>query len=339
METPEPMQAAPRTDRDVSWEIDVSLLNNRAMVGGVVRVFGIAALLVGGLMAVILGSQGDWEALVPLLLGFFAIFLGLLVISLLVMAIVFRNRMRFRFTVSDEGILFETIDKTARAVNRIAIVGGILGGSAQTTGTGLIAQSQETQQVLWEGAFRAEYRPRARLVILRNAWRQLMLVYCTPENYDEVAERIRLAIEEHGTATRVPKRSPVPRYVGWSVAAVVATVPLFMLGDAFDVPLWLPIGILCFALATIWLIGLFGYVVLAGLAVTVWTVIADGLTVRESYFTPGETFSRWTVHSSDDWALMILAGLAMALLGWLSIRAVTGKMPSMLASDYEDMSG
>jgi hypothetical protein len=324
---------------DTAWEIAVPLLSNRAMVGGVVKAFGIAALLIGVLMTVVFGSQGEWDVLPQLLLVFLAIFAGFIVLSLLVMAVVFRNRMLFRFTISDTGILFENIDKTARTVNRLAIVAGALGGSAQTAGTGLIAQGQETQELRWKGAFRAEYHPRSRGIVLRNAWRQLMIVYCTPENYPEVAERIRVSLEQNATASRVPTRSPVTRYVGWSAVVVLATVPLFLLVEAFDVPLWLPIGILCFALATIWLVGIFGYVVLAGLAVTAWAVAANGLSTRESFFSPGETFARWTVYSGDDWGLIALAAAAFAVLGWLSIRGVTGKLPSMLASDSDDMSG
>jgi hypothetical protein len=321
------------------WDIAVPLLSNRAMVGGIFKAFGIAALLVCGLMTVILGSQGDWDEVPPLLLMFATIFGGFIVLSLLVMLVVFRNRMLFRFTVSDTGILFETVDKTAKAVNRLAIVAGVLGGSAQTTGTGLISASQETLELRWEGAFRAEYRPRSRTIVLRNAWRQLITVYCTPENYAEVAEQIHVAMERNGTAERVPMRSPVGRYVGWSAVAVIATLPLFMLVEEFDVSLLLPIGILCFALATIWLIGVFGYVVLAGLVATAWSVVANGLSVRESFFSPGETFARWTVYSGDDWAMIALAGAAFAVLGWISIRGVTGRMPSMLTSDSADMSG
>jgi hypothetical protein len=331
-------QTAPAAG-DTTWEIAVPLLNNRAMVGGVVKAFGIAALLVGALMTVILGSQGDWDTLPPLLLMFAATFAGFIVLSLLVMAVVFRNRMRFRFTISETGVLAETIDKTAKAVNRLAIVAGVLGGSAQTTGTGLISASQETQELRWEGAFRAEYRPRSRTVVFRNAWRQLMTVYCTPDNYAEVAEHIRAAMERNETAERVSARSPVARYVGWSVAATVATLPLFMLVEEFEVSLLLPIGILCFALATIWLIGVFGYVVLAGLAATAWSVAANGLSTRESWFSPGETFARWTVYSGDDWAMIALAGAAFVVLGWISVRGVTGRMPAMLTADSADMSG
>jgi hypothetical protein len=338
-ETPATPAVSAPSRGDIEWEISVPLLSNRAVVGGMIRVFGISVLLIAALMTVIFGSQGEWDALPPLLFGFLAVFAGLVFVSLLVMALVFRNRMRFRYTVSDTGVLFETIDKTVRAVDRIAVVGGILGGSAQATGAGLIAQSQETQELRWEGAFRAEYRPRSRVVILRNAWRQLMLVYCTPENYAEVAARIGGAMEASGTAERVPGRSPIGRYVAWSAVAVLACLPLFALADAFDVPLLLPIGILCFALATIWFVGLFGYVVIAGVAATAWSVAADGLGTQASFFSPGETFARWTVYSGDDWALIAVAGAGCAVLCWLSYRAVTGRMPSMLASDAADMMG
>jgi hypothetical protein len=331
--------SAPSTASDITWDIAVPLINNRVVMGGIVRVWGIAVLLISVLLTVALGAQGEWDVIPKLLLGMAIGGTGLIALSVAVMVLIFRNKMLFRFTLSDTGILFETIDTTVRAVNRVAMVAGVLGGSAQTAGTGLIAQGQETQEVLWAGNFRAEFRPRARVIVLRNAWRALMYVYCTPENYDLVAERVRSSMAASATETRVARRSPVPRYVGYSALVVVASLPLFALSDAFDVSLLAPLLVMCFGLAMVWLIGLFGYVVMGTLIYIAAVVAMDALGTQSSFFEPGVTFARWTVYSGDDWALLTIAGIGAAALIWLSVRMVRGRMPSMLAADEGDMAG
>ena len=322
---------------DLTWEIDVPLLNNRLVVGAIVRAFGIAAFIMGALLTLVFAIQGDWDSIPQVWVAAVLVGAGLIVLGLMIMALAFRNRMRFRFTVDGEGVLFETVDRTARAANRAAVVAGVLAGSPQALGAGLIARSQESQRVEWRGSFLADYEPRRRTVVFRNRWRRLMIVYCTPENYADVAERVRAGMECSGSADRVPSTSPLPRYLAYTALVIVASIPVFMLGDAFNVPLLIPLLLLCFALATVWLVGLFGYVVLAGIALVVGAVVVDALSVHESFFRAGETYARWTVYSGDDWALLVIAGVGLALLAWFAIQALSGRIPSMLASDAADM--
>jgi len=190
---------------NLTWEIEVPLLSNRAVVGGMARVLVITGAIICGLMAVLFGAQGEWELIAPVSAGLLGACVGLFVPSLLVMVLVFRNRIRFRFTVGDKGVRIETIDRTVRLVNRLAVGAGALGGSPQTAGAGLIGTGRETEGVRWEGSFRASYNDRARTVAPRNAWRTLIVVYCTSENYAQVAEVIRSRMEVHRTASRVPR--------------------------------------------------------------------------------------------------------------------------------------
>jgi hypothetical protein len=329
----DPVTSAP----DLVWEIDVPLITDRFVVGALLRVFGITALIMGGLLTLLFGVQGEWDAVPQMWVAVLATCAGLMVLGLLVMVLVFRNRMRFRYTLDAEGIRCETIDRVARTGNRAAIAAGVLLGRPQAAGAGLIARSQEDQRIEWGGAFRAEYKPAARVVVLRNAWRRLMLVYCTPETYAQAAEIIRAGMEKSGAETRVPKRSPLPRYLGWSALAIAATLPLFLLVDAYDVPLLIPLIVLCFALATVWFVGVFGWVVLGGLVVEAGWVVASALEVRESFIRPGETYAHWTVFSGDDWALLALAGAGAAVLVWISVRAIVGRLRPMLMQDFTDM--
>jgi hypothetical protein len=335
----DPAPTAIPTAADLSWEIDIGLLTNRMMLGAVVRVFGIAALIMGGLLTLLFGVQGEWDVIGTVWLATLVMTGGLLLLSVLVMALVFRNRMRFRFTVGAEGVRCETIDRTARATNRLAVVAGVLLGSPQALGAGLMAGSQETQEVAWSGSFRAQYRPRARVVILRNRWRRLMIVYCTAEGYAAVADRIRAEIDRSGAEERLPAGSPLPRALGLSAAVVVACLPLFILTQELDVPLWMPLLLICFALAMVWLVGAFGWVVLGSVALIAGAVAMDAVSLQESFLYPGETYAHWTVFSGDVWALLVLAVVGAGALVGLAVAMLRGRIRSMLDSDMADMGG
>lgn len=330
-------EVSPPSTNGSTWEIDVGLLNNRAVVGGLFRAFAFTGLISSGLLGFVFAVQGEWDAILPVASVLWGICAGLFMFGLFSAALVLRNRIRFRYTVSADGILLETIDRTVKVVNRLAIGAGVLGGSPATAGTGLIATSGETQSMRWDGAFNARYDDRARVIALRNAWRTLLYVYCTPENYADVSRQVRTEMSAHATETRVPADSPVPRLLARTALVVVACLPSFALVEAFEVSLLIPIILLCFALAMVWLVSAFAWVVIGMLVVEGAAVLVSALSMRTSYFLPGTTYAYWTVFSGDDWALIAVTALSFAVMGWVSVRSLRGASPSMLESDHSDM--
>lgn len=320
----------------LSWEVAVPLWSNPLIVGATAKVFLFAVVGVAAMLSLIFLIQGESSAIGPLWLAFAAVGAGLFVLGLLIMAVVFGNRLHCRFTIDAQGILFETIDRRAQRSNRLLILLGLLLRKPQALGAGLIAASQEVQSVHWRGAFQAQYLPQRQVVILKNRWRRLMLVYASADNYEQVAARIAAEIERHGTATRVPLRSPLPRYLGLSALVVVACVPLFALVEEFEISLMLPLLQLCFGLATVWLIGLFGYVLIAVDLLIAGALLLDALGVQQSWLRPAEHYARWTVYSDQDWGLLLLAGLAMVVLAIIGWRAAHGRPPAMLMADFGD---
>ena len=320
----------------IRWEIAVPLLGDPLITGGVLRVFLLAAAISAAMMSVIFAVQGDYDAIGPVWLAFLVVGAGLALLGLLVMLLVFGNRMHCRFSVDGNGIVFETIDRRARTGNRLLLALGLLRGSAQATGAGLIATSQEQRSLRWRGAFRAEFLPRRHQIVLRNRWRRLLVVYATPENYAAVAARIGAEIERHGSAARVPARSPLPRYLGWSALLVLACVPLFAAVDAFDLSLMLPLLQLCFGLATIWLVGLFGWVLIGVDLAIVGALLLHAFDVRESWIHRGEHYLAWTVYDGSDWTQLAIMLAALALLAWIGWRGVRGKLPALLVADFDD---
>jgi hypothetical protein len=176
-------------------------------------------------------------------------------------------------------------------------------------------------------------------ILLRNSWRSLMWVQCTPENYETVAAAMARHMREHRTDERVAGRSPLWRSLGRTGLVVLAVFPLFAVADEFDAGPLLPILILCFALATVWLINLFGWVVIAGLVLLTGQVIASQFEVRQSIFRRGETYRAYEVLSDSDYALLALAAASAAVLVWLSVRALRGRWLSALLEGFKDMEG
>lgn len=295
------------------------------------------ALVMTLIMGTIFAAQGDWDAL-PAMVGMIgAVTFGLWLLGILIMAILFRGRYRVRYTLSDEGLRCETLDQVAKKANRLAIGLGIVLGRGQLLGAGLIGISRESEGVNWSGAFQARFDPVRHTVLLRNGWRTLLWVQCTPENYTAAAELVSLHMARRRTAGRLAKGSPLPAYLGRSLLVFLACAPLFPLAEEHHTGLFLPIFILCFALAMVWLVNVFGWVVLGGLGLQTLLVILVQFEERQSYFRPGETYPAYEVLGGDDFSLFLVAGIGVAVLTWLSVAALRGRWLAALVADHTDM--
>lgn len=293
-------------------------------------------------MFVIVGSgdlarMDQWDHLLDLATFATAVGCGVWLFGLVIMAVVFRGKVRMGYILTDKGLRCETIDRRSLVGNRMAVTVGILAGSPQAVGAGLIAQSQETMEVRWTGAFRAKYDNKRWTIALTNEWRTLMLVQCNADNYAEVSAAVERNLSLNKTAERVKKHSPVPIYLWRSLLVVFGTLPLFSLADEFNTGQFLPILILCFGLATVWMINLFGWVVMAVLVVQAFLVIADMLTEHVSQFSRNQTYYGFEVLEPDDFSLLLIAAVGAGVLVWLSITAVRGRWLAALLDGYKDM--
>jgi hypothetical protein len=323
----------------LTWEIGIPLVTNPRMLRTFALVTGLSVAVVVLLLGVVFGSQGDWEEVLVMARIFALVGVGLFLLFLLVMGLVFGNRLRTRYTVDDEGIVQETVDKVGKVGSRLAVIAGVLGRSPGTTGAGLIAMSNEVAALSWDGAFRVDAVPRRHLLVFRNAWRPIMEVYCKPENYAAVEALVRERMAHRRTAERVAARSPLPQYLLHTVLILVASFFVLVAYDELDLDVLVPMIMLAFALATLWLIPLFGYVVLLTNALILLAFAGELFEESTSLFRRGETYRQYEVFSDSDWAYLIAALLGLGYLSWLSIRAVRGKLLSLLVRDQGDMSG
>jgi hypothetical protein len=320
------------------WEEDLRLFSPVML-----QQWSIAMLATAALMAALLGTlfaaQGEWDALPMLAVIIAGATGGLWLLGLLIMAVLFRGRIRVRYAVTADGIEMETTDRVARSANRAATIVGALARSPGLTGAGLIGVGREREAVRWRGAFRAVPDPGRHVIAIRNRWRDVMLVQCSSENFELVRARIAEAMHAHRTETRVESRSPLPFYLIHSLLVFAASSPLVMLAKEYDLDLLLPILVLCFALATLWLINIFGWVVCAGLLLLFAGTLLNLSSVRESVLSPGETYTGFDVIGDDEGNVLALALAGSIYLTWLAIRAIRGRFLALLVRDSSETDG
>jgi hypothetical protein len=320
----------------LSWESALPLFSatmQRQWAGAMLATAGLMGLILGVVFVV----QGEWAVLLPMAGAVAACTAGLWVLGLVIMALLFRGSMRVRYTLSGAGLRCELVDRVARGSHRAAVVLGVLSGRGQLVGSGLIGLSRETEQVSWKGAFRARFDDRRHSILFRNGWRTLLWVQCTPDNYARVKAEVSRHMASRGTAARVRRASPLPAYLGRSVLVVLGCLPLFAVAEEFDAGLFLPLLTLCFGLATVWLVNLFGWVVLGSVGVLAVMVAASLVELRDSMLFRGESYRRWEVLDSTDWGLLGLGALGAVLLGWLCLGALRGRWLAALVADADDM--
>lgn len=320
------------------WETDLPLFSPEMLRQWSYGMLA-TALVMGLLLGTIFAAQGEWDAMPALGLMVLVLTGAFWLLGLVIMAVMFRGRFHVRYTLSGKGILQESAEPIAQKANRAAIILGALAGKPGLAGAGLLARSREAEMVNWKGAFSAVEKPGRHLIALRNGWRTVMFVQCTPENYAEVLERVNQAMRQHKTGTRVANNSPLPFYLRHTALIMLASVPLFMLAEEYHLHLLAPILVLCFSLATLWLINIFGYVVYAGLLYLAVGTLMDLARIRQSAFFPGERYSGFAVMSDDENAILVLTLIGAGYLIWLSWRALHGGFLALLVKDRSEMEG
>jgi len=307
----------------ISWETSIGLLTNPVVLKQTALTVAIAGLLMAFLLSFIMAATGEYHDILPMLRVSLIVTLVLGLLIVLLMLVFLGNRMRVRFTVNDQGMLWETIDKRVLTANRMAIFAGALGRSAQTVGAGAIAASREKEFVSWDEIAAVETNPKRLQIVLRNSWRPVMLAVCKPENYQAVTDYIAKRVR-HGTMDlKAPRKilaKPVIRALLRSVAVTAASIPLFAITEPLYRDIFLPLVLYCFALAMVWLIPLFGWVVIFCAVILAIQFTLSGINEFVHLYT-------------YEQVLFILAYVGLIFLTWFSRGALRGRfLPPLLES-------
>jgi hypothetical protein len=323
---------------DLVWEVSIPLVTNPLILKAWTMAMGATYLLVMLILGTVFIGTGQADQL-PLLAGIFAIGVGVfMVLGLLVMLLVYGNRYRARFTLTHKGIAYEGVDRRARGMARLAVVAGVLGASARTTGAGLLAISQERVQLRWSGAFTARYLPHRHTIVLRNQWRDIMHVYCTSENYGEISDRVNREIGQKGTELRHNvSPSPLPSALLQSLLVVAACMPLYALVELTDLELMIPLILMLFALTIVWLIPLFAWIVLPIIGYIVIHIAIFLGEFRQYTLINTYSYRKYEVLDFGEWLVLAAALVSLVYLGWISVCALRGRLNPVLFQDMEGM--
>jgi hypothetical protein len=317
---------------DLSWDIPISLINNPFIFRASIQLCVVTWIVIALLFGLIFGVTDELDALLPLMTVMTLVVLGLWVFMLLVMLLFFGNRMSMHYTINKGGVTCDITSRRSKAANRLLILLGILALKPGAVGAGMVAVSQESQSFEWERIYVARYNEKRKVITLRNRWRSLIMVFCLPENYDAVVEDIKEKLLQR-PGDQLRKGNPLVSLLLRTVLTGLACALLFLFDYPFKVDLFIPIFILCFAMATIWLIPLFGYVVIGAVFILASMLIYQGFQVHTSQFSSLGDYRGFEILDGGEWMFLALVMLAFVYLVWSSWRAVKGKDESGLFID------
>ncbi len=292
-------------------------MTNSLVLKQLALVAGGSGLFMALLLSFISATTGEFDAIPTMLLISLLAAAGLGMFLFLIAVILFGNRMRVRFTVDDESARWESVDKRARAGNRLAMAAGVLGGSPQTAGAGVLAASRENEFIRWDQVSSVTYDARQRMIVLRSSWRAVGMVICPAEMCDQV---LRFANTRVIPSSGVPRRGakPLGKALLRTGLVLLTVTPLFTLTSyPFELDLLLPLVLLVFALATVWLVPLFGWVVIGCAAVLAAQIGWTGL-------------SEFAYLYSYEQVAFLFAYGGLAYLAWLSWRSLRGHVRPVL---------
>lgn len=315
----------------LAWEIDVPLLTNPLMLTMMFKVFVLVGFLAWGLLAFLFAMQGDWRSIGETGLFVLAITAGVLVVGFLATALIFRNRMRFRFTLDDDAATCDRIDRRARTTDALAVGLGVLAGKPGAVGAGLLSSASSRIRVAWSSVARLTTHPSMHAIGLHNVWRTTAVIYCPADRWETVLATVQTHVKRAAHPTRP---NPIPRLLLRTVLAIVACVPLFDLPVKID--LFAPFLVLCFTLAAIWLLPFLAWIVLGGLGFIAYAAAISATTPFRSYITH-EMIRPIDVFSDASWVATAMAIGGVAYLVWLSWSLLTGRIQSGLAADLIEM--
>ncbi|MBU1342888.1 MAG: hypothetical protein KKE44_11635 [Proteobacteria bacterium] len=322
----------------LTWEIRFPLLTNPLIVKAWLKAMGVTYLLCMVILGPVFIGTGAADEFPFLALCFLGVVFGVTVFGFLIMLVIFGNRSHARFTVSNKGIAYESIDNKAKTLSRMAVVIGGLAGSARTTGAGLLSISNEKVAMKWSGAFKAIYHSKSHTICLQNQYRDLLHLYCTAENFEKVKELVESNISKKGTSERLSRiRSPLPGAILSTGLVVLSCLPLYALNDITGLEIFVPLLIMVFSLAMVWMIPLFAWVVLPLEGYILFHLAAALVEFREFKLVSTYTYRKYEVLDAGEWIIIVLGIIGIAYLGWISLNALKGKYVPVLMRDYDGM--
>jgi hypothetical protein len=220
-------------NRVLAWDYSIPLYS-RFIALDCLKAFGIPFGIIACFFAFSIYSQKEHGGTISWYgLNYALIFVGILIaLTMLLLWILYRNRFESHFIINKDGVGVAYRGGTSqknKTVNTLLIVLGAFAKKPGMVGTGLISQSMQSVSVEWCDIFKVVTFPKLRTIHLRNNWRQVMVVYCTKEIYEEALEWINQEVDQR-KYDRAKDRKTIrkERNFGWTMTPFVLLFGFFL---------------------------------------------------------------------------------------------------------------
>ena len=318
------------------WEKDVKLVTSRFFIYDVIRVSVLSYILINFMLLITsLLVDGGKDYTPDLFIGSALAVAAVALAILLVAMVFFGNKMPFRFAVTDTAASMEMISRKAKKVNRLSFFLGLAAGKPAVAGAGAIATSREYTELEWKHCHNAKYYPKAKAITLLNSWRAVIRLYCTDENYQEVADFVskKLASVRESRLTKEPSEKVDFTKIALNLAkfALVTATAWICLLSPFPIPEWIIVtswiaGILMIVLnpppaiaSTITIIGFLATLALKVLAGMQISNVFEDFQYNPNYRPSYANYSGFDNFDFGDWGLFITMSVLIATVVFMSI--------------------
>lgn len=325
-----------------TWEYPIPVLTNRFFLFDTLKIVVFGSMFLAVIFApVFLSFQGleSWPILYQFLGALTLILVGLGFVTLLLVAVLYRNHLRAQFSLTEEGAEYQVLSQPAQWLTYVLLVITILTGRIGDAGMSLLVTAQAKLGIRWRDVYRVKEHPEQQVITLLNNWRVVLRLYCRPENYDEVAALVR-SLAAQGEVWRAdhhlkPGRVFSARLIFLTLLTLSAALFLSLIPFSLN-PAWAT-GVLIGALVLIWLPGwsrLFGSLTLIGAVALLNLILLEGFKITRSVTpgaqdTPPDLWIRQYGFQSlvvSDWIHLSLAIISLSFLIWLAVGAVRGSL-------------
>lgn len=181
--------------QEVSWEVKISLINNRFMQWATFKfLLALAPVL---LLAWGLWAFNDPYAKTPLkgtLIVSGGSLVTIYILFQFVYLVFFFNRYHKRFLLTPKGVGFATSGGTRVLISLVSMLGrtaGAAGGNLGLTSSSLMQSAQIDHFLPWRKVRKVKVHAGPRVISLKNSWRMLMRIYCpNPEVFQAALDRV-----------------------------------------------------------------------------------------------------------------------------------------------------
>ena len=172
------------------WKVNVPLVNNPIVLRQTSAACLISGLVVFIILSSIFAFENNWSAIIDAAWIAAAISLGFSLMAVIVMLVIYGNRMAMEFTLDQRGVLSKVTAKRAKLIARLAFILGLLSGRFTVAGAGLLAQTGATQFVRWKQIVHTRYDDKRYIIYLANNWRTVAALFCLESNYLAVKQQV-----------------------------------------------------------------------------------------------------------------------------------------------------